>query len=164
MSTAPPPTTTVADTPGFYLITIAPAEALCGEDYVYGTLCEEACATSVQRPRRLDGIAVRAWPFTPRTAFPNSGAVTMTPLAVCTPAIGFVTEWQVEHFSLGFVFVVAWLLPAEMRNPYLLSCVGAFAREYVKETGTFPSAWHCRHIPTDVAVPGVNGAGTSGTD
>src|SRR5207253_3765695 len=51
-----------------------------------------------------------------------------------------------------------------MRNPYLLSCVGAFAREYVKETGTLPSAWHCRHRPTDVAVPGVNGAGTSGTD
>jgi len=79
VSTAPPPTTTVAETPGFYLITIAPAEAMCGEDYVYGTLCEEACATSVQRPRRLDGIAVRAWPFTPRAALPNSGAVTMTP-------------------------------------------------------------------------------------
>jgi len=71
VSTAPP-VTTVAETPGFYLITIAPAEALCGEDYAYGTLCEEACATSVQRPRRLDGIAVRAWPFTPRSAQPMS--------------------------------------------------------------------------------------------
>lgn len=79
VSTAPP-TTTVAETPGFYLITIAPAEALCGEDYVYGTLCEEACATSVQRPRRLDGIAVRAWPFTPRAPLPGSSAVTMTPV------------------------------------------------------------------------------------
>ncbi len=79
VSTAPP-VTTVAETPGFYLITIAPAEALCGEDYAYGTLCEEACATSVQRPRRLDGIAVRAWPFTPRSALPTSGAVTMAPI------------------------------------------------------------------------------------
>jgi hypothetical protein len=79
VSTAPP-TTTVTETPGFYLITIAPAEALCGEDYVYGTLCEEACATSVQRPRRLDGIAVRAWPFTPRAPLPTSTAVTITPL------------------------------------------------------------------------------------
>ncbi len=74
------PTTdpTVADTPGYYLITIAPAEALCGEDYVYGTLCEEACATSVQRPRRLDGIAVRAWGF--NIALPGSTAVTMAPV------------------------------------------------------------------------------------
>ena len=80
VATAPPGSTTVVDTPGFYLITIALAEALCGEDFVFGTLCEEACATSVQRPRRLDGIAVRAWPFTPRHALPGSSAVTMAPL------------------------------------------------------------------------------------
>jgi hypothetical protein len=80
VSTAPPPTTTVVEGGAFYLVTIAPADALCGEDYVYGTLCEEACATSVQRPRRLDGIAVRAWPFTPRAPLPGSGAVTLTPV------------------------------------------------------------------------------------
>jgi hypothetical protein len=77
-SAATPGGLTVAESSGYYLITIAPAEALCGEDYVYGTLCEEACATSVQRPRRLDGIAVRAWPFD--ATLPDSRAVTMAPV------------------------------------------------------------------------------------
>src|SRR5581483_9429496 len=41
-------------------------------------LCEESCATSVQRARQLDGIAVRAWPFTPRTPLPASSSLTFT--------------------------------------------------------------------------------------
>jgi hypothetical protein len=59
----------------------------------------------------------------------KSVVVMIPPVAVVTPAIGFVTEWQVEHFSLGFVFVVAWRLPAEIRKAYRLSCVAALARE-----------------------------------
>lgn len=43
-----------------YLITIAPAEGLCGQEDVYGKLCEAVCATDSQRPYKLEGVALRA--------------------------------------------------------------------------------------------------------
>jgi hypothetical protein len=49
-----------------YLISIAHVEALCGEEDVYGKLCEDACVTSSQRPYRLEGVVVRAAPLTLR--------------------------------------------------------------------------------------------------
>jgi hypothetical protein len=49
-----------------YLISIAHVEALCGEEDVYGKLCEDACVTSSQRPYRLEGVVVRAVPLTLR--------------------------------------------------------------------------------------------------
>jgi hypothetical protein len=47
-----------------YVITLAHAEALCGEEDVYGKLCEDACVGSTQRPYRLEGVVVRAVPLT----------------------------------------------------------------------------------------------------
>lgn len=43
-----------------YLITIAPAEGLCGQEDVYGKLCEAACVTDSQRPYKLEGVVLRA--------------------------------------------------------------------------------------------------------
>lgn len=61
-----------------YLITIGHAEGLCGQEDVYGKLCEEACITSKDRPYRVEGVVIRAVPLTLRTPFAKSGAVTLT--------------------------------------------------------------------------------------
>ncbi len=38
-----------------YLLTVCHAEGLCGEEDVYGKLCEDACVTSTDRPFRVEG-------------------------------------------------------------------------------------------------------------
>jgi hypothetical protein len=58
-----------------YLIVICPAEALCGEEDVYGKLCEEACATSSDRPFAVEGVIVRAVPLVLQTPLPHSKLV-----------------------------------------------------------------------------------------
>ena len=61
-----------------YLIVVSPAEALCGEEDVYGKLCEEACSTSTDRPFAIEGIIVRAIPLILRTPLPQSKVVSIT--------------------------------------------------------------------------------------
>jgi hypothetical protein len=55
-----------------FLIVVSLAEALCGEEDVFGKLCEEACATSTDRPYLMEGVTIRAIPFALRTALPNA--------------------------------------------------------------------------------------------
>jgi len=70
--TPPVNTTSPSD---LYLILICPAEALCGEEDVYGKLCEEACATSSDRPFAVEGVIVRAVPLVLQTPLPHSKMV-----------------------------------------------------------------------------------------
>jgi hypothetical protein len=46
-----------------YLISLHYVEAYCGEEDVYGKLCESACVTSTQRPYILPGVEIRAVPL-----------------------------------------------------------------------------------------------------
>lgn len=69
-----------ADTPrgsDLYLITIGHAEALCGQEDVYGKLCEEACVTSTDRPYRIEGLVVRATPLALTTPLATSRVVAL---------------------------------------------------------------------------------------
>jgi hypothetical protein len=59
-----PPSVTTTFPTDLYLIAIAHAEALCGEEDVYGKLCEDACITSTDRPFRTEGVVIRALPLT----------------------------------------------------------------------------------------------------
>ncbi|MCC6235908.1 MAG: hypothetical protein IT580_24950, partial [Verrucomicrobiales bacterium] len=63
---------TVVQEGDLYLITLAHAEALCGQEDVYGKICEEACITSTARPLRLEGVTVRARPLLLHHALPTS--------------------------------------------------------------------------------------------
>ena len=54
-----------------FVITISLAEALCGEEDVFGNLCEEACVTSTDRPFAVEGVTVRAVPLALQTPLPN---------------------------------------------------------------------------------------------
>jgi len=76
-----------ADTPGtqpgpgdLFLVTLAHAEALCGEEDVYGRLCEEACVTSTDRPFRIEGIVIRARPLNLTQPLPTCAAESIGPL------------------------------------------------------------------------------------
>ena len=73
MAETPPINTT--NPSDLYLIIICPAEALCGEEDVYGKLCEEACATSSDRPFAVEGVIVRAVPLVLQTPLPHSKTV-----------------------------------------------------------------------------------------
>ncbi len=72
---AAPPPTVVVPVSDIYVIAICAAEALCGQQDVYGKLCEEACVTSTERPYRLEGVVLRAIPLQILTPFPTSKAV-----------------------------------------------------------------------------------------
>jgi len=74
VSNAPP--TTAAAGRDWWLVTLSHAEALCGEEDVYGKLCEEACVTSTDRPFLLEGVAMRVVPLQLITPLATSTAVT----------------------------------------------------------------------------------------
>jgi hypothetical protein len=61
----------------FFLITIAHAEDACGEEDVFGKLCDDGCATETDRAYVLEGVIVRAVPFRPKTPLVTSKAVSL---------------------------------------------------------------------------------------
>jgi hypothetical protein len=63
-----------------YLITIGFAEALCGQEDVFGKLCEEACVTSTDRPYLVEGVVLRAVPLQLQTPLPTSAVVALNQL------------------------------------------------------------------------------------
>lgn len=68
----------VAEGTALHLVVAFHAEALCGEEDVYGKLCEEACVTSTERPYVVEGVVIRAVPLDLVTALATSTAVTLT--------------------------------------------------------------------------------------
>jgi hypothetical protein len=61
----------------WYVVSVGWAEGLCGNEEVYGRLCEDACTTSTDRPWRMDGLVFRARPIAPRTALATATAVAL---------------------------------------------------------------------------------------
>lgn len=47
----------------YYEITVGPLQGLCGNEEVYGKLCEDACVTDTQRPYWREGLVLRLRPF-----------------------------------------------------------------------------------------------------
>lgn len=74
---AAPPPTSVVPVSDIYVIVICAAEALCGQEDVFGIACQDACVSSTDRPYRLDGIVLRAIPLQLVTPFPHSKAVSI---------------------------------------------------------------------------------------
>lgn len=69
------PPTTVVQTSDLYVVVICTAEALCGQQDVFGIACQDACVSTTDRPYRLDGIVLRAIPLQLVTPLPVSKAV-----------------------------------------------------------------------------------------
>jgi uncharacterized repeat protein (TIGR01451 family) len=77
VTSATPPVSTTPDS-DLYLIVVSPADALCGEEDVYGKLCEEACATSTDRPFAVEGLILRAVPLVLQTPLPRPKVVALS--------------------------------------------------------------------------------------
>jgi hypothetical protein len=71
------PTTAVSGGTSLYVLGISHAEALCGQEDVFGKLCEEACVSGTERPQRLEGVVLRALPLQLATPLPTSKAVAL---------------------------------------------------------------------------------------
>src|SRR6266436_2530366 len=61
-----------------FLIIVSSAEAFCGEEDVYGKLCEEACVTATDHPYIIEGVAIRAVPLPLTTPLPAARARNLT--------------------------------------------------------------------------------------
>ncbi len=73
---AGPPTATAAGQTGdLYLLTVGFLEALCGEEDVFGQLCDDACVQSKDRRWRMEGVVFRAVPLTLATPLETPAAV-----------------------------------------------------------------------------------------
>ncbi len=57
-----------------YLLTVAFVEALCGEEDVFGRLCEDACVDAKNRRFILDGVVFRALPLVGLGQLPGTGS------------------------------------------------------------------------------------------
>ena len=64
------PTVPVTVGSDLYLVAIGHAEGLCGNEEVFGRLCDDACVTAADRPYRLDGVLVVA-PTAPAPTAPD---------------------------------------------------------------------------------------------
>ncbi|MCC6539682.1 MAG: hypothetical protein IT162_19185 [Bryobacterales bacterium] len=72
------PAVSLAAQNDLYLITVGHAEALCGNEDVFGKLCEEACITSTDRPFYVEGVVFRAAPLVLTAPLPTSSAVALS--------------------------------------------------------------------------------------
>jgi len=61
-----------------YLITICHAEAMCGEEDVYGKLCESACISSTDRPYIIEGVSIHAVPLELSALLKTSNTVSLS--------------------------------------------------------------------------------------
>ena len=61
---------------GLYEITIGPVDGLCGNEAVFGKICESACASDSQRPYWREGVVLRLRPIA--LQLPASTAVALT--------------------------------------------------------------------------------------
>ncbi len=60
-----------------FLLVLSHAEALCGEEDVYGRLCDEACVTATDRPYRVEGVLLRALPLSLESPLPTTNSVVL---------------------------------------------------------------------------------------
>ena len=59
----------------WYVISVGWAEGLCGNEEVFGGMCDAACTTSTDRPWRMDGLVFRARAITPHSPLAVSASV-----------------------------------------------------------------------------------------
>ena len=98
------PVTPVVGGTSLYVLGLTHAEALCGQEDVFGKPCESVCATGTERPQRLEGVVLRALPLQLTSPLPQSSAETMQTLHLRSRVASawFADEArQVESLSSG---------------------------------------------------------------
>lgn len=146
-----PPSVNGAHPSDLYLIVLFPAEALCGQEDVYGKLCEEACATSTDRPFAVEGLIVRALPLVLQTALPQSKIVPITSKLYLRSRVAsaYFEDERLRVASMISRFGLAqqvWCLGAEATSGAGLP-IGVIAR--AGATTVFLDAWIARRERMD---------------
>ena len=133
-----------------YLITIGFAEALCGQEDVFGRLCEEACTTSTDRPYLVEGVILRATALQLQTPLPTSAAVALSQLHLRSRVASFYFEDErkrVASFISGEgLRSNVWCLGAEAAGGVGVP-LGVIAR--AGNTTLFLDAWIARRERMD---------------
>ncbi len=135
---AAPSPTTVVQTSDLYVIAVCAAEALCGQQDVYGVACQDACVTASDRPYRLDGIVLRAIPLQLVTPFPTSKAVAI----------------DADSYLRSKV-ADSWFADEQLRHPNAISRAGLLTQVWCLGAGY---AFDCCEVP--LAVVARSGAST----
>ncbi|MGH8931500.1 MAG: hypothetical protein ACRDZO_12955, partial [Egibacteraceae bacterium] len=79
-----------------YLVAITHAEGMCGNEEVFGRLCDDACVTATDRPYLLEGVVLLLLPLSLRRPLVTSSAVTLsgTHLRSRVASAYFADEWD----------------------------------------------------------------------
>lgn len=128
-----------------YLITVGYAEALCGEDDVFGKLCQDACAGSTDRPYAVEGLVFRAIPLLLGTPLATSTAVALGPVhARSLVASAYYAD---EKAALPHLLSAAGLRSSTWCKGALLFCGDAVPLAVLSRSGAqtlFLDAWIAR--------------------
>ncbi|NOY63526.1 MAG: hypothetical protein GXP10_10340 [Gammaproteobacteria bacterium] len=135
----------LADGGDLYLITVCHVEVLCGEEDVYGKLCESACVSSTERPYLIEGVSIRALPLNLSTLYKTSNAVSLSQkhLRSRLASAFFEQERQhpASHISKEGLGSNVWCLGAEAATG---DCVPIAVVSRSAGTTLFLDAWTAR--------------------
>ncbi|MFO7563727.1 MAG: hypothetical protein R6X02_13870 [Enhygromyxa sp.] len=133
-----------------WLITIAHAEFLCGEEDVYGKLCEQACVTSTDRPYRVEGVVLRARPLQLSTPLvrPNTVKLIAKHLRSQVASAYFADERELPPSLISGAGLrsQAWCLGAQLADGEV--ALGVLARQGA--SNLWFDAWTARRERIDV--------------
>lgn len=115
---------------GLYEITVGPIEGLCGNEPVYGALCESACVSDSRHPWWREGLVLRLRPVTLQLPVSTTVAFSTTHLRNRVASAYFASEPGATEPALGASGLASdvWCQPASLygRDEVV---IGLLARE-----------------------------------
>jgi hypothetical protein len=138
---------------GFYEITVGPLQGLCGNEEVYGKLCEDACVTDSQSPYWKEGMVLRLRPITLGLATGSAVPPAAIHLRNRVAASYFAAEpWLTASLLSGAGLAsAAWCNPALLYNRDEVP-IGLLVQEGA--TTRFIDAWSARRERMDTQARG----------
>jgi hypothetical protein len=100
-----------------YLITVCHAETMCGEEDVFGKLCESACVSSTDRPYIIEGVNIQALPLELSALLKTSSSVALSQMhlrsRVASAYFEQERQYPAAHISKEGLNSGIWCLGAE---------------------------------------------------
>jgi len=100
-----------------YLITVCHAETMCGEEDVFGKLCESACVSSTSRPYIIEGVNFQALPLELSALLKTSSSVALSQMhlrsRVASAYFEQERQYPAAHISKEGLNSNIWCLGAE---------------------------------------------------
>ena len=128
-----------------YLITVCHAETMCGEEDVFGKLCESACVSSTDRPYIIEGVNIQAIPLELSALLKTSTSVALSQMHLRSRVASAYFEQErqhpASHISKEGLNSSIWCLGAEAMSGDCVP-VGVISRS--GSTTQFLDAWTVR--------------------